>query len=268
MQHPIGYARQMPHPLEALPAVLLVDLDDTIVSDSWRSRENWRVACEAVAAQASPPLPVEAVLAELEVERQWFWSDPERHRVGRSDLVAARRAIVSAALARLGVADTAIVEAIVAAYGARAEAARALLPGAVEALSEIRALGVRLVLVTNGAADVQAAKIERFGLSGLFEAEVIEGVLGIGKPEPAVYRHALAAVGAEPRQAWMIGDSLEWDVAAPQRLGLRGIWVDVAGHGLPADAPCRPDAIVSGLPELAALMRRLAETEADRPAAG
>jgi putative hydrolase of the HAD superfamily len=258
----------MPRPLRALPAVLLVDLDDTIVSDSWRSRDGWRAACESVAAQASPPLPVEALLAELEVERQWFWSDPERHRLGRSDLVAARRAIVSAALARLGVADPAVVEAIVAAYGAQAEAARALLPGAVEALSEIRGLGVRLVMVTNGAADVQAAKIERFGLSSLFEAEVIEGVLGIGKPEPAVYRHALAAVGAEPRQAWMIGDNLEWDVAAPQRLGLCGIWVDVAGRGLPADAPCRPCAIVSGLPELAALMRRLAESSPESSATG
>jgi FMN phosphatase YigB (HAD superfamily) len=50
---------------------------------------------------------------------------------------------------------------------------------------------------------------------------------------------------------------MEWDVAAPQRLGLRGIWVDLDGGGLPPDAICRPDAIVSGLPDLAALMRRL-----------
>jgi putative hydrolase of the HAD superfamily len=240
-----------------LPAVLLVDLDDTIVSDSSRSGDNWRAACEAVAEEASLPLPIERVLAELEAERRWFWSDAERHRVGRSDLVAARRAIVSAALARLAIDDPAVIEAIVVAYGARAEADRSLLPGAIEALREIRSLGVRLVLVTNGAADAQGAKIRRFGLAELFDGQVIEGVLGIGKPDPAVYRHALAVVGAAAGDAWMIGDNLEWDVAAPQRLGLRGIWVDPQGRGLPPDAGCRPDAIVSGLPHLVALMRRL-----------
>jgi putative hydrolase of the HAD superfamily len=259
MQQPLpGRAPgQATNRLARLPAALLVDLDDTIVSDSSRSADNWRAACEAVAESASPPLPIEDVLAQLEVERRWFWGDPERHRVGRSDLVAARRTIVSAALARLGMDDPPVAEAIVAAYGARAEADRSLLPGAVEALREIRSLGVRLVLVTNGAAEAQSAKIRRFGLAALFDGEVIEGVLGIGKPDPAVYRHALAVVGAAAGDAWMVGDNLEWDVAAPQSLGLRGIWIDPVGRGLPPDAGCRPDAIVSGLPELLALMRRL-----------
>ena len=244
--------------LDRLPQALLVDLDDTVVSDSSRSGDNWRAACEAVAATSSLPLPLETILAALDRERGWFWSDPERHREGRRDLVAARRRIVDGALRRAGTVDAALAEAIADAYGARAEADRTLLPGALAAIREIRGLGMRLALVTNGAEEAQQAKIERFGLAPLFHAVVIEGALGAGKPEPAVYTHALALLGVEPRDAWMVGDNLEWDVAAPQRLGMRAVWVDMAGRGLPPDSGVCPNAIVSGLTELAAILVALA----------
>ena len=31
----------------------------------------------------------------IERVREWYWADPERHRVGRLDLAAARREVVS-----------------------------------------------------------------------------------------------------------------------------------------------------------------------------
>jgi putative hydrolase of the HAD superfamily len=47
----------------------------------------------------------------------------------------------------------------------------------------------------------------------------------------------------------MVGDNLEWDVAAPQRLGLRAAWVDGPGRGLPEGSPVRPDRILRAFPE-------------------
>jgi putative hydrolase of the HAD superfamily len=244
---------------DRLPRALLVDLDDTIVSDSLRAKSNWRAAVDQAAAHRNLPSgAVETVLGAIEIERRWYWEDPERHRIGRGDLVAARRAIVGAAVARAGIGDEALRESIVAAYTARTEADWAPLPGALEALGEIRQLGIAMALVTNGAADAQQAKIDRFGLAGFFDAVVIEGAFGAGKPHESVYRHALAALGVAPAEAWMIGDNLEWDVSAPQRLGLRGIWVDFAGAGIAAESGPRPDATVRGLPDLVAILRRLA----------
>ena len=52
------------------------------------------------------------------------------------------------------------------------------------------------------------------------------------------------------REAWMVGDHLEWDVGAPQRLGLRGVWVDREGTGLAADSLVRPHRIIREFPEL------------------
>ena len=43
-----------------------------------------------------------------------------------------------------------------------------------------------------------------------------------GKPDESVYRPVRDALKARPSEAWLVGDNLEWDVAAPQRLGQRG----------------------------------------------
>jgi putative hydrolase of the HAD superfamily len=45
----------------------------------------------------------------------------------------------------------------------------------------------------------------------------------------------------------MVGDHIEFDVGAPQRLGLRGVWVDRAGAGVPVDADVRPHLVVRDL---------------------
>ena len=39
-------------------------------------------------------------------------------------------------------------------------------------------------------------------------------------------------------------------VAAPQRLGMFGVWVDAQRSGLPEDSPVRPDRIISSVREL------------------
>ena len=48
----------------------------------------------------------------------------------------------------------------------------------------------------------------------------------------------------------MVGDNLEWEVVAPQRLGIYAIWYDGYGTGLPPGSPIRPDRIIRTLPEL------------------
>src|ERR1044072_2138384 len=55
--------------------------------------------------------------------------------------------------------------------------------------------GVRLALVTNGAADTQRAKVERFMLAHRFEHVQIEGEHGFGKPDERAYLHAMEALG-------------------------------------------------------------------------
>jgi putative hydrolase of the HAD superfamily len=104
--------------------------------------------------------------------------------------------------------------------------------------------------VTNGASEAQRAKIDRFDLASRFDHIQIEGEHEFGKPDERAYLHALRQLGVDARDTWMVGDNLEWEVAAPQRLGIFGIWFDAAGRGLPRDTHIRPDRIVASLSEL------------------
>ena len=233
-----------------LPKAILVDLDGTIL-DWGDPDEVWQDVCLEYAQRLR--LDPQALCRAVIEARDWFWGDPHRHRQGRLGLRDARHEIVRTALERLKVADSPASTEMGDRYAALRERRVGLFAGAIDTLRRLRSEGVRLALVTNGAAEGQRAKIRRFNLTPLFDHIQIEGEFGEGKPDARVYLHALDQLGAQPSEAWMVGDDLEWEVAAPQRLGIFGIWFNPpSGSGLPGGSPVsvRPDRIIESLPEL------------------
>jgi putative hydrolase of the HAD superfamily len=227
---------------------LLVDLDDTLLDYTGGTDDCWRGAAVALAAPAG--VETEALVAAIRKTRRWFWDDAERHRRERADMLGAWRKITAQALASLGTPNERLADAIAEDFATRRWRRMRLFPGVAEALAALRDRGVRLGLLTNGDTGHQRRKIEEHDLARFFDLILIEGEFGVGKPHESVYRHALSALASRPDEAWMVGDNLEWDVAAPQRLGLRGVWVDIDGGGLPAAAPVRPHRIIRAFPEL------------------
>ena len=231
------------------PKAILFDLDDTLVGDDSLSDVCWSRACGRYWRESAAGSPME--LREAIRERaDWFYSDPDRFRQGRLDLGRTRREIVERALAALGSPSSSLAAAIADAYGADKERSLDLVPGALETLRRFKELGVGMGLVTNGSGDLQRAKVRRFSLDALFDSVVIEGEFGVGKPDARVYLTALGEIGTRPEEAWMVGDHLEFDVAAPQRLGMRGIWVDAKGRGVPAGSGVKPDLVVTQVSDL------------------
>ena len=231
------------------PKAILLDLDDTILNDSGNIESIWEQACHAHRDEFGS-IDAAAVSAEINRVRDWYWADRDRHREGRLDLEAARRHVVQLALANLGIDREGLAARIGDACSNAREAAWQPLEGAMETLHWMHDRGFRLALLTNGSAAMQRRKIERLGLEKFFDAILIEGELGFGKPDIRVYRRALDGMSVQPSEAWMIGDNLEWDVAEPQRLGVFGVWIDVRDRGLPADSRVQPDRIVRGLSDV------------------
>jgi len=227
---------------------LLLDLDDTLLAYSAGVDASWAEACGVAAL----PMETATLVAALAETRKWFWSgDPERHARERVNMLGAWTKIVLEALARCGCADEALASAIARDYAARRREAMRLFPESRAVLEALRTRGLPLALVTNGDALQQRDKIERHDLARYFGAIVIEGEFGCGKPQEKVYREALRQLGVGPAGVWMVGDNLEWDVIAPQRLGLRGVWIDREGAGLPpAPVDARPHRIIRSLSEL------------------
>jgi putative hydrolase of the HAD superfamily len=238
------------------PRALLLDLDDTILDDTSLVHDSWRVAC-ATHADRFAPLDAATVVEAIRTTSKWFWDDPDRHREGRLQLEAARREVVRLALADLGIADPDLSGCIGDAYSHRRDIGIEPLPDAIETVRWLRDSGRRLALLTNGAAVAQRRKIARFELADLFDEILVEGELGFGKPDERVYRRALSALAVTPSDAWMVGDNLEWDVAAPQRLGMCGVWIDVRGAGLPDPSAVTPNYIVRSLAGLRSLIQPL-----------
>jgi len=227
---------------------LLVDLDDTLLDYSGGVDECWTAACATVAVSAG--VDTVSLVDAVRKARRWFWDDPERHRRERVDMLGAWSKIVANGFQRLGAPNDALAAAAAEDFAARRWEVMRLFPGVVEALGRLREGGVTMALVTNGDKSQQRRKIERYDLARFFDVILIEGEFGAGKPEEAVYRHVLDRLGVPATEAWMVGDNLEWDVAGPQRLGLRGIWVDRAGTGLAPDSAVRPHRIIREFPEI------------------
>jgi putative hydrolase of the HAD superfamily len=238
----------------ALPRAILFDLDDTIVSAYSRPELAWLAVSSELAEHLAPLSPEEATQAVSDFAQE-FWSDADRHKEHRQDLGAARRRIVAGALARLAANGRQPLAADIAVrladrFTAYRDEQMALFEGAHEVLDELKSRGVLLGLVTNGDAAGQRAKVERFNLAHRFDHIQIEGEHGFGKPEERAYRHAMESLGVEPHETWMVGDHLEWEVAAPQRLGIFAIWHDPTGDGLPTGSDVNPDRIIQRLEEL------------------
>lgn len=231
--------------------VILFDLDDTLIDFSGNSVWAWGEACGEASDQLSGLEP-DPFADLVRATADWYWSDSDRHREGRRDLRAASTEIVRLAFARAGVSptDPDVPRLLAHRYRDLREAGVALVPGATDLLEALRARGRALALVTNGTAVDQRKKIEQFDLARHFDHVQIEGEFGAGKPEEAVYHAALAALGAAPGEATFVGDNLEWDVAAPMRVGMQAVWVDVAGAGLPRGHATPPTRIVRTVAEL------------------
>jgi putative hydrolase of the HAD superfamily len=238
-----------------LPRAMLIDMDDTILSAYGRPEIAWnRIAIEY--ADELKGLPPQQVATAILTFARNFWSTAEA--AWRMKLGEARRLTVKGGFAALAAAGHAALSddlaiRIADRFTAYREEEMFVFPGAHEAIDALKALGVKLALVTNGAADTQRAKVERFELADRFDHIQIEGEHGFGKPEERAYHHAMAALGVSASETWMIGDNLEWEVEVPQRLGIYAIWIDVHGDGLPEGSIIRPDRIIRSLTELVPL---------------
>lgn len=228
--------------------VVLLDLDDTLVAFDLVTETSWRQVCSEYAAR-NPVFSAEEVYEAVSAESHWYWSDEERHRIGRNDIAATRRKIVTSAFEknRLPVVHAAEVADR---YSTLRLENMYLIPGALETLSALAERAVPLGLLTNGDSELQRYKIDRFGLDSYFKEILIEGEVGYGKPDRRIYELAVSKFNVSPDRMLMVGDNLKWDVEGPQSVGMRGVWFDMKGKGLPPDWKVKPVAVIAEIAQL------------------
>ncbi|TVY08634.1 HAD family hydrolase [Paenibacillus cremeus] len=247
---------------DQLPKAILLDMDDTILAyDQGVDTDGcWRKSIQDHLAGENNVNP-EDLLLRIKERASWHWSDPERHRVGRLDLYKARQEIIGAALMKFNIDDQALAGNIARTYGEERDKAVSLFPNAIETIRDLRSRGLKLALLTNGNAKPQWEKIRKFGLAPFFDCILVEGEFGIGKPDERIYFHAVKALDVRPEDTWMVGDNYQWEIVAPQRIGIKGIWIDHKGQGIPSKAEDQPYRIIRALPELTSILKEIPECD-------
>jgi 2-haloacid dehalogenase len=90
--------------------------------------------------------------------------------------------------------------------------------GTVDILAELRARGYRLHALTNWSADTFPHALARFEFLSWFEDIVVSGRIGMVKPDPAIFHHAIAVCGIDPARTLFIDDSAK-NTATAETLG-------------------------------------------------
>ena len=93
-------------------------------------------------------------------------------------------------------------------------------------VGRLRAAGVKTAIVTNNAAEFRDAWRAMLPSEDLFDAIVDSSEIGVRKPNPEIYRHALAAVGNVAPERAVFLDDYDGNVVAARALGLTAILVE------------------------------------------
>lgn len=100
--------------------------------------------------------------------------------------------------------------------------------GAEATLRALADAGLRVGVVSNADGRIAQA-LARAGLATWLEVIVDSAVVGVEKPDPAIFDHALDQLGVSPEVTWYVGDSVAYDVPAAESGGLTPWLVDHTG---------------------------------------
>lgn len=140
-----------------------------------------------------------------------------------------------------------------------------LIPGAGQLLRELKRRGVPLALVADGRPGTYYNVLTQHKVYDLFDAFAISELVGVEKPDPRIFEHALQQLGIGPEaysQVMMVGNHLGRDIKGANSLGLISVWLDWAPRRakVPADELEVPRYTIRQPLQLLELVNRLSES--------
>ena len=260
---------------------ILFDLDDTLVVEGASADAAFLATCEC--AHEKYGIDPEALHQSVQYHARELWrasatitycraigissweglwarflgSDPNLKKL-HTWAPTYRREAWFRALTDHGVKDLSFAEQLSDVFPSERRERHVVFSDVEDSLTNLREV-YRLALVTNGAPDLQREKIQGANLAQSFDAILISGEVGVGKPDCRIFKLALEALTTSPSEAVMVGDSLTRDILGAQHAGLRGIWLNRSGNN--AASQVTPDAQITNLNQIHELLLTLTDSD-------
>lgn len=123
-----------------------------------------------------------------------------------------------------------------------------LMPHAKEILTYLRPK-YKMYILSNGFTELQSRKMQSAGIAHYFDGMILSEDIGVNKPNPAIFTHALQVAGSTAEESLMIGDNYEVDIEGAQRVGIDQVFYNISKKDLNPEYP-QPTFTITSLLEL------------------
>ena len=92
--------------------------------------------------------------------------------------------------------------------------------------------------------------LREFGFDGLFQHVVESAVVGVRKPDPCIFLMGVEALGLQPGEVTVVGDSMEKDIIPAKTAGCQTVWLKGEQWNDDTVDECAADCVMNDLSEL------------------
>ncbi len=195
---------------------LYFDLDHTL----WDFEANSALTFKSLFSEYDIALDLTQFLAVYIPNNNVYW---KRYREGKIDKETLRFERLKTVFDALNYPTTnTLIDDLSDAYIQTLPEYNVLFEGAIEILTALKP-HFNLHIITNGFQDVQYFKMKNSGLLPFFDTVTDSSSVGVKKPDPKIFEHALKVGQVAPNEAVMIGDNLEADIEGALSTGMHAV---------------------------------------------
>ncbi|WP_366889314.1 YjjG family noncanonical pyrimidine nucleotidase [uncultured Aquimarina sp.] len=204
------------------------DLDHTL----WDFDKNSALAFQLMFDKFGIKISIDHFLSVYQPINLHYWKLYREERVTKSEL---RRGRLTEAFALLGEQfPLEIIDALSDDYINFLPLNNYLIEGAKELLEYLMPK-YQLHIITNGFSEVQHTKLSNSKIKHYFRTVTNSEQVGVKKPNPIIFEHAIKVSGADIDKSLMIGDNYEADIIGAEAIGIKTICFNYHKERLPKE---------------------------------
>jgi len=195
---------------------IFFDLDHTL----WDFDKNSALTFEKIFRLNQVDIPIDFFLKKYEPINLSYWKLYREEKIDKASLRYGRLFDAFEAI-QVKVQDD-LIHQLSEDYITHLSSYNYLFDGAIELLKYLEPR-YNLHIITNGFQEVQNGKLEKSKIHNFFKTVTNSEMVGVKKPNPLIFNHALELASTTKHQSIMIGDNYEADVLGALNMGLDAI---------------------------------------------